>query len=352
MRRKTNSFKIRDVGIGSDYPVTVQSMTTTDSHNVGATLAQVQALAGAGADIVRVAIPDLDAVASVCEVCRQSPVPIVGDVHFDWRIAVAALEGDIDAVRINPGNIGGFDRFQKIIDVAVKMDAPMRIGVNSGSVERDLVEKYGHACPEAMIESLKRYVDFCEAQGYRKLVLSVKSSDVMQMIQVGRLAAEQFDYPLHLGVTEAGTVSGGTIKSSIGIGTLLADGIGDTIRVSLTGDPLNEIPVAVGILKALHLREEGVDIVSCPTCGRTQIDLADLAETIETLCAPIKKPLKIAVMGCVVNGPGEAREADLGIAGGNGSGIIFKKGKVIRRCDEAELLVAFKEELATLVNER
>jgi (E)-4-hydroxy-3-methylbut-2-enyl-diphosphate synthase len=351
MRRETYSFNIRDVGIGSKYPVSVQSMTTTDSHDAAATLAQVQALAEAGADIVRCAIPDLDAVGPVCQVSKMSSVPIVGDVHFDWRIAVAALEGGIDAVRINPGNIGGFDRFQKVIDAAKKADAPMRIGVNSGSIEKDLVEKYGHPCPEAMIESLKRYVDFCEQNDYRKLVLSVKSSDVPQMIRVGRLAAEHFPYPLHLGVTEAGTVKGGTIKSSIGIGALLADGIGDTIRVSLTGDPLNEIPVALGILKALHLRREGVDIVSCPTCGRTQIELASLAQAVEDLCASIKKPLKIAVMGCVVNGPGEAREADLGIAGGKGSGIIFKKGQIIRRCNEEDLLAAFKEELAALASE-
>ena len=351
MRRETISFKIRDVGMGSAYPVTVQSMTNTDSHDVEATLAQVEQLASLGAAIVRVATPNSDVIPSVAEVARRSSVPIVADVHFSHNIAVAALEQGIDAVRINPGNIGGLENLKVVVEAAKKYDAAIRIGVNSGSVEKEFLEKYGHPCPEAMIESLEKYVKCCEELDFRKIVLSVKSSDVPTMIKVNEMVADRFPYPLHLGVTEAGTVRGGTIKSSIGIGSLLAHGIGDTVRVSLTGDPANELPVATGILKALGLRKEGVDIVSCPTCGRTQINLAALAEQVEALCQPIKKPLKIAVMGCVVNGPGEAREADLGIAGGNGIGIIFRKGEVVKKCKEKELLDAFKAELDNLLAE-
>lgn len=342
---------IRDVGMGSDHPVTVQSMTNTDSHDVTATLAQVEQLAALGAAIVRVAAPDMDAVPAVAEVARRASVPIVADVHFDYRIAIAALEQGVDAVRINPGNIGGLEKLRAVVETAKAYDAAIRIGVNSGSVEKELLEKYGHPCAEAMVESLEKYVRFCEELGFKKLVLSVKSSDVPEMIRVNEMAAARFPYPLHLGVTEAGTVRSGTIKSSVGIGALLAQGIGDTIRVSLTGDPANEIPVAIGILKCLGLKEAGVDIVSCPTCGRTQIDLASLAESVETLCQNIKRPLKIAVMGCVVNGPGEAKEADLGIAGGKGAGLVFRKGEVVRRCDEANLLPAFQEELEKILAE-
>lgn len=350
MRRETISFLIRDVGMGSAYPVTVQSMTNTDSHDVTATLAQVEQLAALGAAIVRVAAPDMAAVPAVAEIAQCSSVPIVADVHFDHRIAIACLEQGVDAVRINPGNIGGLEKLALVVEAAKKYDAAIRIGVNSGSVEKEILEKYGHPCAEAMVESLEKYVRFCETLGFKKLVLSVKSSNVPEMIRVNEMAAERFIYPLHLGVTEAGTVRSGTIKSSIGIGALLARGIGDTIRVSLTGDPANEIPVAIGILKALGLKEAGVDIVSCPTCGRTQIDLASLAEAVETLCQPIERPLKIAVMGCIVNGPGEAKEADLGIAGGKGAGIIFRKGEIVRKCHEAELLDAFKEELENLLS--
>ena len=287
--------------MGSDHPVTVQSMTNTDSHDVAATLAQVEQLAALGAAIVRVAAPDMAAVPAVAEVARRSSVPIVADVHFDYRIAIACLEQGVDAVRINPGNIGGEEKLRAVVEAAKKADAAIRIGVNSGSVEKEFLEKYGHPCAEAMVESLEKYVRFCETMGFRKLVLSVKSSDVPEMIRVNEMAAARFPYPLHLGVTEAGTVRSGTIKSSVGIGALLAQGIGDTIRVSLTGDPANEIPVAIGILKCLGLKEAGVDIVSCPTCGRTQIDLASLAEAVEALCQTIERPLKIAVMGCVVN---------------------------------------------------
>lgn len=351
MRRKTQSFILRNIGIGSAYPVTVQSMTNTDSHDVEATLKQVLELSDLGADIVRVAIPDISAVDTVSKISQNSPIPIVGDIHFDYRIAINALEKGVDAVRINPGNIGGLEKFKKVIEVAKKVGAPIRIGVNSGSLEKDILKKYGHPCAEAMAESIERYVNFCEQHYFDKIVLSAKSSDVTTMIKVNRLVAERLDYPLHLGVTEAGTVRGGIIKSSVGIGSLLADGIGDTIRVSITGDPKNEIPVALGILRSLHLRDDGVDIISCPTCGRTKIDLASLANEVEMLCADVNKPLKVAVMGCVVNGPGEAKEADIGIAGGHGSGIIFKKGEVVKRCNEDELLSTFREELIKLLSE-
>lgn len=351
MRRQTKSFLIRDVGMGSDYPVTIQSMTNTDSHDVEATLHQVEQLASLGARIVRVAVPDMDAVPAVGEVAKRSSVPIVADVHFDYKIALAALDAGVDAVRVNPGNIGGLDKLLDVIEKAKEKKAAIRIGVNSGSIEKEFLEEFGHPCPEAMVKSLEKYVSFCEAHDFTKLVLSVKSSNVPMMIRVNEMVAERFPYPLHLGVTEAGTVRSGTIKSSVGIGALLAEGIGDTIRVSLTGDPANEIPVATGILKSLDLIEGGVDIISCPTCGRTQINLASLAEEVETLCQTIKKPLKIAVMGCVVNGPGEAREADLGIAGGKGAGIVFRKGEVVKSCKEEELLPTFKEELAKLLSE-
>lgn len=342
---------IRNVGMGSDYPVTVQSMTNTDSHDVEATLAQVEQLAALGAALVRVAAPDMEAVPALAEISKRSPVPIIADVHFDYRIAVACLEQGVDAVRINPGNIGGLENLGMVVEAAKKCDAAIRIGVNSGSIEKEFLEKYGHPCPEAMVESLKKYVDYCKALGFEKIVLSVKSSNVPMMIKVNEMVAETFPYPLHLGVTEAGTVRMGTVKSSVGIGTLLAHGIGDTIRVSLTGDPANELPVANGILKSLGLMDEGVDIVSCPTCGRTQINLAALAEQVEDLCQSIKRPLKIAVMGCVVNGPGEAREADLGIAGGRGAGIIFRKGEIVKKCHEEELLDNFKIELEKLLAE-
>ena len=347
----TKRIHVGGVAIGGGAPVSIQSMLNTKTTDVPACLAQLRALAAAGCQIARLAIPDAAAAAAFRRICDASPLPLVADIHFDYRIAIAALEQGVDAVRINPGNIGGLEKLRAVVETAKAHDAAIRIGVNSGSVEKELLEKYGHPCAEAMVESLEKYVRFCEELGFKKLVLSVKSSDVPEMIRVNEMAAARFPYPLHLGVTEAGTVRSGTIKSSVGIGALLARGIGDTIRVSLTGDPANEIPVAIGILKCLGLKEAGVDIVSCPTCGRTQIDLASLAESVETLCQNIERPLKIAVMGCVVNGPGEAKEADLGIAGGKGAGLVFRKGEVVRRCDEADLLPAFQEELEKILAE-
>ncbi len=350
-RRQTISFKVRDVGIGSSYPVFVQSMTNTDTHDIAATLHQISALQNGGANMVRVAVLDHAAVDAVREIIRKSPVPIIADIHFDYRLALEVMRVGIDGLRINPGNIGGENRFCEVIDAAKKSDTPIRIGVNSGSIEPMLLKKYGHPCPEAMVESLAYYVEIAESMSFDKMVLSVKASDVSTMIQANRMAAEALPYPLHLGVTEAGSPRTGTIKSAVGIGALLADGIGDTIRVSLTGDPLNELPVAHDILKSLGLSERGIDLVACPTCGRTQIELVPLLEQVEQICETIDQPLKIAVMGCAVNGPGEAKEADIGIAGGKGQGIIFRKGEIVARAKEDELLSVFKTELNKLLLE-
>lgn len=350
-RRQTVSFKVRDVGIGSDYPVFVQSMTNTDTHDVAATLDQILALQKGGADMVRVAVLDQAAVDAVREITKKSPVPIIADIHFDFRLALEVMRVGVDALRINPGNIGGEDRFREVLDAAKKTDTPIRIGVNSGSIEQELLKKYGHPCPEAMVESLAYYVHVAESMSFNKIVLSVKASDVPTMLQANKMAASMLSYPLHLGVTEAGSPRTGTIKSAVGIGALLADGIGDTIRVSLTGDPLNELPVAYDILKSLGLSKRGVDIIACPTCGRTQIELSSLLEKVEQICETIDRPLKVAVMGCAVNGPGEAREADIGIAGGKGQGVIFRKGEIVARAKENELISHFKIELNKLLLE-
>lgn len=352
MRRETISFSIRDIGIGSQHPITIQSMTNTDSHDVKSTLSQVEQLIAAGAQLVRIAVPDKDAVGPVAEVAQKSAVPIIADIHFDYRLAIASLHSDIDGVRINPGNIGGTERFLSVVEAAKETGKSMRIGVNSGSIEKHILEKYGHPCPEAMIESLEHYVRIAEQAQFINMVLSVKASNVKTMIAANRLAAERLPYPLHLGVTEAGSPHMGSVKSYIGIGSLLADGIGDTLRVSLTGDPLNEIPVAQDILKALNLTAGGVEIIACPTCGRTQIDLLPLLTEVEKICEDIRQPLKVAVMGCAVNGPGEAREADIGIAGGKGSGLIFRKGEVIKQVPEQALLDAFKEQLALCLEDK
>lgn len=350
-RRETISFTIRDVGVGSDHPVFVQSMTNTDTHDVAATLQQISALHEAGAKMVRIAILDHAAIASAKEITSRSPVPIIADIHFDYRLALEVMRIGIDGLRINPGNIGGEARFREVITEAKNTDTPIRIGVNSGSIEPGLLKKYGHPCPEAMVESLAYYVKTAEAMDFEKMVLSVKASDVPTMIAANRMAAYALPYPLHLGVTEAGSPRTGTIKSAVGIGTLLADGIGDTIRVSLTGDPLNELPVAYEILKSLGLSHRGVELIACPTCGRTQIELVPLLEKVEQICENIHRPLKIAVMGCAVNGPGEAKEADIGIAGGKGQGIIFRKGEIVARVKENELLETFQEELNKLLME-
>ena len=335
---------IRDVGMGSDHPVTVQSMTNTDSHDVAATLAQVEQLAALGAAIVRVAAPDMDAVPAVAEVARRASVPIVADVHFDYRIATRALEQGVDAVRINPGNIGGMDRVRQVVAACQSKQIPIRIGVNSGSLEKDLLAKYGAPTAEALVESAMRHVKMLEDCDFTDIVISMKSSTVSTMIDAYRLAAQQCAYPLHLGVTEAGTAHMGLIKSAIGIGALLHDGIGATIRVSLTDDPIQEITAAKDILKCMGLRG-GPELVACPTCGRTRIDLVQTAKEVEAALANVDKDIKVAVMGCVVNGPGEAREADIGIAGGDGCAVLFKKGEVLRKIPESEIVTELMKEI-------
>lgn len=344
-RRQTTTIYIGDVPIGSDHPVVIQSMTNTDTHNVEATLAQIRQLADIGCQIVRVAVLDEQAADALQKICSQSPVPIVADIHFNHRLALKALDNGVKGLRINPGNIGGEAHVAAVVDKAKGYGVPIRIGVNAGSLEKDLLARFGHPTAEAMVESALRHVAMLQRQQFDQIKISLKASDVPMMLEAYRLIADKVPYPLHLGVTEAGNAKYGTVKSAIGIGTLLAEGIGDTIRVSLTGDPLQEIPIAKQILQALQLGGEGVELISCPTCGRCQIDLAALVDKVDKLTASIQKPLKIAIMGCVVNGPGEAREADLGIAGGKGEGLLFKKGEIIAKLPEEELLAALQVEI-------
>lgn len=350
-RRETLNFKVGHVGIGSQYPVTLQSMTNTDTKDTEKTLKQIRMLATEGIEIIRVALPEKEAVESFKKICLESPLSVVADIHFDYRLALEAIEAGASALRINPGNIGSRDKVEQVIKKASAYQIPIRIGVNSGSIRKDILAKYQRPTAEALVESLVEQVEIFEQLDFRDIVLSLKASNVPMMIAANRLVSEKLPYPIHLGVTEAGSPKSGVIKSAVGIGTLLAEGIGDTIRVSLTGDPLNEVEVGKQILKSLHLREDGVEIISCPTCGRTKIDLVALVEAVEDLAKNITKPIKIAVMGCVVNGPGEAREADIGIAGTFGEGLIFRKGEVIRRVKEEELLETFKLELEELLNE-
>ena len=350
-RRETLNFKVGHVGIGSQYPVTLQSMTNTDTKDTEKTLKQIRMLATEGIEIIRVALPEKEAVESFKKICLESPLPVVADIHFDYRLALEAIEAGASALRINPGNIGSRDKVEQVIKKASAYQIPIRIGVNSGSIRKDILAKYQRPTAEALVESLVEQVEIFEQLDFRDIVLSLKASNVPMMIAANRLVSEKLPYPIHLGVTEAGSPKSGVIKSAVGIGTLLAEGIGDTIRVSLTGDPLNEVEVGKQILKSLHLREDGVEIISCPTCGRTKIDLVALVEAVEDLAKNITKPIKIAVLGCVVNGPGEAREADIGIAGTFGEGLIFRKGEVIRRVKEEELLETFKLELEELLNE-
>ena len=350
-RRETLNFKVGHVGIGSQYPVTLQSMTNTDTKDTEKTLKQIRMLATEGIEIIRVALPEKEAVESFKKICLESPLPVVADIHFDYRLALEAIEAGASALRINPGNIGSRDKVEQVIKKASAYQIPIRIGVNSGSIRKDILAKYQRPTAEALVESLVEQVEIFEQLDFRDIVLSLKASNVPMMIAANRLVSEKLPYPIHLGVTEAGSPKSGVIKSAVGIGTLLAEGIGDTIRVSLTGDPLNEVEVGKQILKSLHLREDGVEIISCPTCGRTKIDLVVFVEAVEDLAKNITKPIKIAVMGCVVNGPGEAREADIGIAGTFGEGLIFRKGEVIRRVKEEELLETFKLELEELLNE-
>ncbi len=340
--------KIVQIGnrvIGGGNPILIQSMTNTKTENVAATVDQIQRLTAAGCDIIRCAVPTMEAAAALKEIKKQVTIPVVADIHFDYRLAIAAMENGADKIRINPGNIGSVDRVKAVVDVAKERNIPIRVGVNSGSLEKELVEKYHGVTAEGIVESALDKVKIIEDMGYDNLVISIKSSDVMMCVKAHELIAKETNHPLHVGITESGTIISGNIKSSIGLGLILSQGIGDTIRVSLTGDPLEEIKSAKLILRTLGLRKGGIEVVSCPTCGRTQIDLIGLANQVENMVADIPLDIKVAVMGCVVNGPGEAKEADIGIAGGIGEGLLIKKGEIIRKMPESELLGALREEL-------
>lgn len=345
-RDHTKTIQIGNKVIGGGNPVLIQSMCNTKTQDVASTVTQINALTAAGCDIIRVAVPDMEAAAAIKEIKKQISIPLVADIHFDYRLAVASIESGADKIRINPGNIGSLDRVRTVVDKAKEYQIPIRVGVNSGSLEKNLIEKYGGVTAEGIVESALNKVRMIEEMDYGNLVISIKSSDVLMCIKAHELIAERTDYPLHVGITEAGTLISGTIKSSVGLGIILHKGIGDTIRVSLTGDPLEEVKAAKTILRSLGLKRGGVEVISCPTCGRTRIDLISLANQVEDMVSAYDHlDIKVAVMGCVVNGPGEAREADIGIAGGIGEGLLIKKGEVIRKVPEEELLSALQEEL-------
>lgn len=330
---------IGNVPIGGGAPVSVQSMTNTDTRNIDLTLKQIKQLAEAGCDIVRVAVPDDEAANRLKELKTQSPLPVVADIHFDYKLALKAIAGGIDGLRLNPGNIGGAEKVREVVKAAAERKIPIRIGVNAGSLKKEILEKYNGVTASGLVESALEHVRILESLNFSDIKISLKAFEVPLMIEAYRMISEKVNYPLHIGVTEAGTPWAGTIRSAVGIGSLLSEGIGDTLRVSLTGEPVNEVRVGIEILKSIGLRQNGPVIVSCPTCGRTEIELIKIAEEVEKQIQHIKKPIKIAIMGCVVNGPGEAREADIGIAGGNGVGLLFKKGQVIRKIPE-DLLVS------------
>lgn len=350
-RRHTRLIYKGKVPVGGGQPVSIQSMTNTDTRDVDATVAQIERLTEAGCEIIRVAVPDQEAARALSEIHSRIQLPLIADIHFDYRLALQALEAGVDGLRINPGNIGERQRVEEVVKKAKEYKVPIRIGVNAGSLEKDLLEKYGGATPEAMVESAAGHVRILEELGFEDIVISLKASDVLRTVRAYQLASDQFSYPLHLGVTEAGGPGAGTIKSAMGIGSLLLQGIGDTIRVSLTGDPVEEVRVGWQILKYLGLRERGPEIISCPTCGRCEINLENIARQVEERIQHLKRPLKIAVMGCVVNGPGEAREADLGLAGGRGVGMIFKNGEIFKKVPEEQLVEEFINELNKMEEE-
>lgn len=348
MRRKTKKIRVGNIYIGGDAPISIQSMTNTRTSDIRETVRQIRALADAGCDIVRVAVPDIEAAEAISGIKKQITLPLVADIHFDHRLALKAIENGADKIRINPGNIGSVERVKEVVQLAKEKDIPIRIGVNSGSLEKELLEKYGHICAEALVESALGHVKILEDLDFHSIVISVKSSDVPMFVKAHEILSEKTDYPLHIGVTEAGTPFAGAIKSAVGIGAMLLSGIGDTIRVSLTGDPVLEVKAAKEILKACGLYKKGAVLVSCPTCGRTQINLIDIAEKVEKALENLDKPIKVAVMGCAVNGPGEAREADIGIAGGKDSAVIFKKGQILRKVPESEVVEVLLDEIKKL----
>lgn len=345
LRKRTREIQIGRVKIGGENPIAIQSMTNTKTEDVDATVTQILALEKAGCEIVRCAVPTLEAAQALEQIKKQIHIPLVADIHFDYKLAIASVEHGADKIRINPGNIGSKERIQAVVDCCRERNVPIRVGVNSGSLEKEFIKKYGGVTAEGIVESALDKVSMITDMGYDNLVVSIKSSDVMMCIQAHEQIAKQIDFPLHVGITESGTVYSGSIKSAIGLGNILYQGIGDTIRVSLTGDPVQEIYAAKMILKTLGLRQDGITVVSCPTCGRTQIDLISLAEQVEEMVKEFNLDIKVAVMGCAVNGPGEAKEADIGIAGGKGEGLLIKKGEVVKKVPEEELLENLRREL-------
>jgi len=346
---------VGDVAVGGDADISVQSMTNTTTSDVEATVRQIHALEKGGCEIIRVAVPDLESARSLRDIREQITIPLIADIHFDWRLAVAAVEHGAQAIRINPGNLGGAEKLANVVEAAKQHQVPIRVGVNSGSIEKDLLKEYGYPTadnPHSLIESALRNVRLLEGYGFDAIKISIKSADVLTTINGYRLLSQQTDYPLHIGVTEAGGLIAGTVKSSVALGVLLFEGIGDTFRISLTRDPVEEVRVGFELLRSLKIRERGPELISCPTCGRTRIDLFALAEEVENFIQTMESPLKVAVMGCVVNGPGEAREADIGVAGGHGVGIIFKKGELFKKVSEDELLPVFMAELKKMEQER
>lgn len=344
-RHKTREVKIGNRIIGGNHPIAIQSMTNTKTENIAATVAQIQQLTKAGCEIIRCAVPTMEAAKALKEIKKQIAIPLVADIHFDYRLAIAAVEHGADKIRINPGNIGSNERIKAVVDCCKERQVPIRVGVNSGSLEKNLVEKYGGVTAQGLVESALDKVSIITDMGYDNLVISIKSSDVLMCIRAHEELAKQTDFPLHVGITESGTVYSGSIKSAVGLGTILYQGIGDTVRVSLTGDPVKEVQAAKLILQTLELYKGGVQVVSCPTCGRTQIDLISLAGKVEEMVKDFDLDIKVAVMGCAVNGPGEAKEADIGIAGGIGEGLLIKKGEIVKKVPESELLETLRQEL-------
>jgi (E)-4-hydroxy-3-methylbut-2-enyl-diphosphate synthase len=349
LKRKSRRIYVGDVPVGDGAPVAVQSMTNMDTRDAAATIGQIKRLEDAGCEIVRLAIPDEEAAAALKRIKKEVSAPLIADIHFDYRLAISAVRAGADGLRINPGNIGGRDKLEKVINEARVLNVPIRIGVNSGSLQKDILEKYGHPTPEAMAESALEYIRLFEEMEFTNIKISMKSSNVLNTIAAYEILSDKVDYPFHLGVTEAGTLIAGTVKNAIGIGVLLHEGIGDTMRVSLSRDPVEEVKAAYEILRALDLRHRGPEIISCPTCGRTEIDLFSIVEAVERGLQGITASPKVAVMGCVVNGPGEAREADVGIAGGRGQGVLFKKGEVVAKFPEGELAEVLIREVRKLV---
>ncbi|GAB6098857.1 flavodoxin-dependent (E)-4-hydroxy-3-methylbut-2-enyl-diphosphate synthase [Halanaerocella petrolearia] len=345
MGRRTKAVKMGDVQIGGTAPISIQSMTNTDTRNVEETVKQIKRLEEVGCELIRVAIPDHEAAIKVDQIKEEINIPLIADIHFNYQLALEVLKRGIDGLRINPGNIGGTDKVKQVALEAAKRKVPIRVGVNAGSLEKELLKKYGHPTAEAMVESALGNIEILEKFDFNDIIISLKSSDVPMTIKAYQLMAQEVDYPLHVGITEAGTVKSGTIKSAVGIGSILAQGLGDTIRISLTGDPVEEVKVAYEILKSLNLRDKGPKLISCPTCGRCEIDLVEIAQEVEERIADFEDPVEVAVMGCAVNGPGEAREADIGIAGGKNEGLIFKEGEILRKVPGDQLIDALMEEL-------